>query len=115
MDEVIEQVKARNMLTTEEAQVVQRLGGSASVPLIWMFEAVVMQACEDGALGIIRCSCDATVDNGDFFGPTCPGYPACFWGEAVKRKPESWASDDAAQKELVWAKCEEACGVKFVV
>ena len=38
MDEVIEQVKARNMLTTEEAQVVQRLGGSASVPLIWMFE-----------------------------------------------------------------------------
>ena len=83
--------------------------------LIWMFEAVVMQACEDGALGIIRCSCDATVDNGDFFGPTCPGYPACFWGEAVKRKPESWASDDAAQKELVWAKCEEACGVKFVV
>lgn len=37
-DEVLDQVKQRNMLTEDEAVVIQKLGGSATVPLIWMLE-----------------------------------------------------------------------------
>jgi len=51
MDAVIEQVQERNMLTSDEAQIVKRLGGSASVPLMWMFEVFETNIHEKSLLG----------------------------------------------------------------
>lgn len=80
-----------------------------------ILECMLMQSTENGSLGIIRGSLASDTVNGDFFGPSYPCYPWVFWGAAVRRKPETRFAEDKAGKELVWKKCEEACGMTFSV
>ena len=81
--------------------------------LLPMMTVMLMQSTENGTLGIVRGSCADDTDNGDFFGPSRPGYPYVFWGFAHKRKPEKFFAEDKKQKENVWTWCENATGCSF--
>jgi len=68
--------------------------------------AMVSQSANDGALGIIRCTCAADVKSGEFYGPKNEAYK----GPADLLPPDDYSEE---QKTLLWERSSEACGVKF--
>jgi len=78
-----------------------------------MAGATVVQAPEDGALGIIMCSCKADVENGQFFGPTGMGG-MCGMAVVLPSEKEEKLADEPSRK-MLWEESEKSTGTTFAV
>lgn len=64
------------------------------------------QSMEDGAMGILRCCCDAESKSGDFFGPKG------MTGLAVLEPDEKLANQ--VSRDMLWQKSTEVTGASFL-
>eukprot|EP00440_Ansanella_granifera_P047624 gb/GFBE01051586.1/.p1 GENE.gb/GFBE01051586.1/~~gb/GFBE01051586.1/.p1 ORF type:complete len:358 (+),score=95.95 gb/GFBE01051586.1/:1-1074(+) len=96
-------------------------GGYQEMPVFLqnVMQMMMMQSEADGAVGIIRQTCDPAAKSNDFFGPLGKGGATGdhdtseYRGEVGLLKEEPLAN--AAAREMLWAKSEESTGVQFVV
>jgi len=65
----------------------------------------VLQYAEDGAMGIIRCCCEATAIDGAFYGPSGMSGPAVL----MPKEPLA----DAAAREMLWTTSVAVTGAQF--
>lgn len=80
--------------------------GRTLTPLMMKFS----QSIEDGALGILSAMCLAEAKSGQFYGPGATGMK----GAAVPFALEAFY-DNAATRDLLWSKSEEAIGGSFPI
>eukprot|EP00927_Polykrikos_kofoidii_P053607 TRINITY_DN48200_c0_g1_i1.p1 TRINITY_DN48200_c0_g1~~TRINITY_DN48200_c0_g1_i1.p1 ORF type:complete len:334 (+),score=73.80 TRINITY_DN48200_c0_g1_i1:59-1060(+) len=74
----------------------------------FLAKGLVKQTANDGALGIIRGACAASVNSGEFYGPAKDG-----WKGPAEVLPEDPVTD--ADKSLIWECSEAATGTTFAV
>ena len=92
-------------LAATNLQVTTAKAGGMSDFIAKTFMGSSAQSAEDGAMGIIRCCCEATAIDGAFYGPSGMSGPAVLMPE------EPLA--DAAAREMLWTTSVAVTGAQF--
>jgi NAD(P)-dependent dehydrogenase (short-subunit alcohol dehydrogenase family) len=92
-------------LAATNLQVTSARAGGMSDFMAKSFMGTSAQSAEDGAMGIIRCCCEATVADGAFYGPSSMSGPAVLL-------PEDPLADTSA-RDLLWTSSMDATGARF--
>ena len=92
-------------LAATNLQVTTTTAGGMSDFMAKSFMGSTAQSAEDGAMGIIRCCCEATAIDGAFYGPDGMSGPAVLM-------PEEPLADTAA-REMLWATSMAVTGAHF--
>ena len=92
-------------LAATNLQVTSTTAGGMSGFMAKTFMGTSAQSAEDGAMGIIRCCCEATAIDGAFYGPSGMSGPAVLM-------PEEPLADTAA-REMLWTTSMAVTGAHF--
>ena len=101
----IKAIVAHPGLAATNLQVTSTTAGGMSDFMANTFMGTSAQSAEDGAMGIIRCCCEATVIDGAFYGPIGMSGPAVLM-------PEEPLADTAA-REMLWTASMAVTGARF--